>query len=92
MTKDEFEAWTRDAEQKRDAALERYARAKNEEDRQRIAQEVAETLNEALKKKQGHVLKNLRKIIPAKSKSRRAAENKSKTVSAWNAYFVENDA
>ena len=47
MTKDEFEAWTRDAEQKRDAALERYALAKNEEDRQRIAQEVAETLNEA---------------------------------------------
>ena len=47
MTKAEFEAWTRDAEQKRDAALERYARAKNEEERQRIAQEVAEALNEA---------------------------------------------
>ena len=47
MTKAEFEAWTRDAEQKRDAALERYVRAKNEEERQRIAQEVAEALNEA---------------------------------------------
>jgi len=35
---------------------------------------------------------NLRKIISAKIKSRRAAENKSKTVSAWNAYFIENDA
>ena len=45
MTKAEFEAWTRDAEQKRDAALERYARAENEEERQRIAQEIAETLN-----------------------------------------------
>ena len=47
MTKDEFEAWTRDAEQKRDAALEPYARAESEEERQRIAQEVAEALNEA---------------------------------------------
>ena len=45
MTKDEFEAWTRDAEQKRGAALERYARAKNEEDRQRIAAELEEKLN-----------------------------------------------
>ena len=45
MTKAEFEAWTRDAEQKRDAALERYARAKNEEDRQRIAAELEEELN-----------------------------------------------
>ena len=47
MTKAEFEAWTRDAEQKRDAALEPYARAESEEERQRIAQEVAEALNEA---------------------------------------------
>ena len=47
MTKAEFEAWTRDAECKRDAALEPYARAESEEERQRIAQEVAETLNEA---------------------------------------------
>ena len=47
MTKAEFEAWTRDAEQKRDAALESYARAESEEERQRIAQEVAEALNEA---------------------------------------------
>ena len=45
MTKAECEAWTCDAEQKRDAALEGYARAENEEERQRIAQEVAETLN-----------------------------------------------
>ena len=47
MTKSEFEAWSRQAADLRDAALERYARAKNEDDRQRIAQEVAETLNEA---------------------------------------------
>ena len=47
MTKGEFEAWSRQAADLRDAALERYARAKNEEDLQRIAQEVAETLNEA---------------------------------------------
>ena len=45
MTKAEFEAWTRDAEQKRDAALEPYARAESEEERQRIAQEVAAELN-----------------------------------------------
>ena len=47
MTKAEFEAWTRDAEQKRDAALEPYARAESEKERHRIAQEVAEALNEA---------------------------------------------
>ena len=47
MTKSEFEVWSRQAVGLRDAALERYARAKNEEDRQRIAQEVAEALNEA---------------------------------------------
>ena len=47
MTKSEFEAWSCQAADLRDAALERYARAKNEEDRQRIAQEVSETLNEA---------------------------------------------
>lgn len=47
MTKSEFEAWSCQAADLRDAALERYARAKNEEDRQRIAREVAETLNEA---------------------------------------------
>ena len=40
-------AWSRQAADLRDAALERYSRAKNEEDRQRIAQEVAEALNEA---------------------------------------------
>ena len=57
MTKDEFEAWTRDAEQKRDAALEPYARAESEEERQRIAQELAEALNEAWKEKQRRVLK-----------------------------------
>ena len=45
MTKDEFEAWTRDAEQKRDAALGPYARAESEEERQRIAAELEEKLN-----------------------------------------------
>ena len=45
MTKSEFEVWSRQAAELRDAALERYARAENEEERQRIAQEVAETLN-----------------------------------------------
>ena len=47
MTKHEFEVWSRQAADLRDAALERYARAENEEERQRIAQEVAEALNEA---------------------------------------------
>lgn len=45
MTKSEFEVWSRQAAELRDAALERYARAENEEERQRIAQEVAEILN-----------------------------------------------
>ena len=45
MTKAEFEAWTRDAEQNRDAALEPYARAESEEERQRIAAELEEKLN-----------------------------------------------
>ena len=45
MTKAEFEAWTHDAEQKRDAALEPYARAESEEERQRIAAELEEKLN-----------------------------------------------
>ena len=45
MTKAEFEAWTRDAERKRDAALEPYARAKSEAERQRIADALAEELN-----------------------------------------------
>ena len=45
MTKAEFEAWTRDAEQKREAALEPYARAESEEERQRIVAEVEEYLN-----------------------------------------------
>ena len=45
MTKGEFEVWSRQAAELRDAALERYARAKSEDERQRIAQEVAETLN-----------------------------------------------
>ena len=45
MTKAEFEAWTRDAECKRDAALEPYARAESEEERQRIAAELEEKLN-----------------------------------------------
>ena len=47
MTKAELEVWTREEGQKRDAALEPYARAESEEERQRIAQEVAEALNEA---------------------------------------------
>ena len=47
MTKSEFEVWSRQAANLRDAALERYARAESEEERQRIAQEVAEALNEA---------------------------------------------
>ena len=38
------------------------------------------------------ILKNLRKIIPAKIKSHRAAENRSKTASVRNVHFVENDA
>ena len=46
MTKGEFEVWSRQAADLRDAALERYARAKSEDERQRIAQEVAEALNE----------------------------------------------
>ena len=46
MTKGEFEVWSRQAANLRDAALERYARAKSEDERQRIAQEVAEALNE----------------------------------------------
>ncbi len=45
MTKAEFEAWTRDAGQKRDAALEPYARAESEKERQRIAAELEEKLN-----------------------------------------------
>jgi len=46
MTKGEFEVWSRQAADLRDAALERYAQAKSEDERQRIAQEVAEALNE----------------------------------------------
>ena len=46
MTKAEFEAWTRDAECKRDASLEPYARAESEEERQRIADALAEELNQ----------------------------------------------
>ena len=45
MTKSEFEVCSRQAADLRDAALERYAQAENEEERQRIAQEVSETLN-----------------------------------------------
>ena len=45
MTKGEFEVWSRQAADLRDAALKRYARAESEEDRQRIAQEVAAELN-----------------------------------------------
>ena len=45
MTKSKFEVWSRQAADLRDAALERYAQAENEEERQRIAQEVSETLN-----------------------------------------------
>ena len=45
MTKGEFEVWSRQAADLRDAALERYARAESEEERQRIAQEVAVELN-----------------------------------------------
>ena len=46
MTKGEFEVWSRQAADLRDAALKRYARAESEEERQRIAQEIAEALNE----------------------------------------------
>ena len=46
MTKAEFETWTRDAEQKRDAALGPYARAESEEERQRIADALAKELNQ----------------------------------------------
>ena len=46
MTKGEFEVWSRQASDLRDAALERYAQAKSEDERQRNAQEVAEALNE----------------------------------------------
>ena len=46
MTKAEFDAWTRDAECKRDASLEPYARAESEEERQRIADALAEELNQ----------------------------------------------
>ena len=42
----ELYAWSRQAADLRDAALERYAQAKSEDERQRIAQEVAEALNE----------------------------------------------
>ena len=45
MTKGKFEVWSRQAADLRDAALERYARAENEEERQRIAHEIAEALN-----------------------------------------------
>ena len=45
MTKGEFEVWSRQAADLRDAALERYARAENEEERQRIAAELEEKLN-----------------------------------------------
>ena len=46
MTKGEFEVWSHDRRADlRDAALERYARAENEEERQRIAHEIAEALN-----------------------------------------------
>ena len=38
-------AWSRQAADLRDAALERYAQAESEEERQRIAQEVAVELN-----------------------------------------------
>ena len=57
MTKHEFEVWSRQAADLRDAALEPYARAESEEERQRIAQELAEALNEAWKEKQRRVLK-----------------------------------
>ena len=45
MTKGEFEVWSRQAADLRDAALEQYAQAESEEERQRIAQEVAAELN-----------------------------------------------
>ena len=47
MTQSEVEGWSRQAVGLRDAALEPYARAESEEERQCIAQEVAETWNEA---------------------------------------------
>ena len=45
MTKGEFEVWSRQAADLRDAALEPYARAESEEERQRIAAELEEKLN-----------------------------------------------
>ena len=45
MTKGKFEVWSQQAADLRDAALERYAQAKSEDERQRIAQEVAVELN-----------------------------------------------
>ena len=45
MTKGEFEVWSRQAADLRDAALERYTQAKSEDERQRIAAELEEKLN-----------------------------------------------
>lgn len=45
MTKAEFEPWTRDAEHKRDAALEPYARAESVEERERVAADLEECPN-----------------------------------------------
>ena len=45
MTKSEFEVWSRQAADLRDAALEPYARAESEKERQRIAAELEEKLN-----------------------------------------------
>ena len=45
MTKSEFEVWSRQAADLRDATLERYARAESEEERQRIVAELEEKLN-----------------------------------------------
>ena len=45
MSKSEFEVWPRQAEGLRDAALKEYAQTRDEEEKQRIVQEVRKNLN-----------------------------------------------
>ena len=47
MTRTEFEAWAREAEELRDQALEKYARAGNAEEREIIAKKLGEHLNQS---------------------------------------------
>ena len=47
MTRTEFEAWAREAEELRDQALEKYARAGNAEEREIIAKILGEHLNQS---------------------------------------------